>query len=124
MKTELFPGFIYRMVKPGTVLLTFVFRKVVLTGAKEQSESYESFKNIYSIQKVLKTLSISFNILQYTGLSIHISPTRKQLDSVSSHPETAGWEEDKLGTSLICQEGGWWLCHLRPLETREPLGRL
>lgn len=42
------------MVKPGTVLLIFAYRKVVLTGAKEQSESYESFENIYSILKGFK----------------------------------------------------------------------
>ena len=31
---ELFPGLIYRMVKPKVVLLIFVSGKVVLTGAK------------------------------------------------------------------------------------------
>ena len=31
---EIFPGLIYRMVKPKIVLLIFVSGKVVLTGAK------------------------------------------------------------------------------------------
>jgi transcription initiation factor TFIID TATA-box-binding protein len=31
---QLFPGLIYRMVKPKVVLLIFVSGKVVLTGAK------------------------------------------------------------------------------------------
>lgn len=31
---ELFPGLIYRMVKPKVVLLIFVSGKIVLTGAK------------------------------------------------------------------------------------------
>ncbi|XP_044517985.1 TATA box-binding protein-like 2 [Gracilinanus agilis] len=51
---ELFPGLIYRMVKPRIVLLIFVSGKVVLTGAKERSEIYEAFENIYPILKGLK----------------------------------------------------------------------
>ncbi|XP_070589173.1 TATA box-binding protein-like 2 isoform X2 [Erythrolamprus reginae] len=48
---ELFPGLIYRMVKPRIVLLIFVSGKVVLTGAKDRSELYEAFENIYPILK-------------------------------------------------------------------------
>ncbi|XP_020957999.1 TATA box-binding protein-like protein 2 isoform X2 [Sus scrofa] len=51
---ELFPGLIYRMVKPQIVLLIFVSGKVVLTGAKERSEIYEAFENIYPILKDFK----------------------------------------------------------------------
>lgn len=46
---ELFPGLIYRMVKPRIVLLIFVSGKVVLTGAKVRAEIYEAFDNIYPI---------------------------------------------------------------------------
>ncbi|XP_053836294.1 TATA box-binding protein-like 2 [Vidua macroura] len=46
---ELFPGLVYRMVKPRIVLLIFVSGKVVLTGAKDRSEIYEAFENIYPI---------------------------------------------------------------------------
>uniref|UniRef100_A0A673AUM0 TATA-box-binding protein-like n=2 Tax=Sphaeramia orbicularis TaxID=375764 RepID=A0A673AUM0_9TELE len=46
---ELFPGLIYRMVKPRIVLLIFVSGKVVLTGAKDRAEIYEAFENIYPI---------------------------------------------------------------------------
>ncbi|CAG0887247.1 unnamed protein product [Cyprideis torosa] len=48
---ELFPGLIYRMVKPRIVLLIFVSGKVVLTGAKVREEIYEAFNNIYPILK-------------------------------------------------------------------------
>ncbi|KAM4013034.1 TATA box-binding protein-like 2 [Anomaloglossus baeobatrachus] len=51
---ELFPGLIYRMVKPRIVLLIFVSGKVVLTGAKERSEIYDAFENIYPILKGFK----------------------------------------------------------------------
>lgn len=51
---ELFPGLIYRMVKPRIVLLIFVSGKVVLTGAKVRNEIYEAFDNIYPILKGFK----------------------------------------------------------------------
>ncbi|KAL5009120.1 hypothetical protein ScPMuIL_014701 [Solemya velum] len=51
---ELFPGLIYRMVKPRIVLLIFVSGKVVLTGAKIRQEIYEAFENIYPILKGFK----------------------------------------------------------------------
>ncbi|XP_011881346.1 PREDICTED: TATA-box-binding protein [Vollenhovia emeryi] len=51
---ELFPGLIYRMVKPRIVLLIFVSGKVVLTGAKVRKEIYEAFDNIYPILKSFK----------------------------------------------------------------------
>ncbi|CAN0119754.1 unnamed protein product [Bubo scandiacus] len=54
---ELFPGLIYRMVKPRIVLLIFVSGKVVLTGAKERSEIYEAFESIYPILKGFKKAS-------------------------------------------------------------------
>ncbi|XP_037994700.1 TATA box-binding protein-like 2 [Motacilla alba alba] len=51
---ELFPGLVYRMVKPRIVLLIFVSGKVVLTGAKDRSEIYEAFENIYPILRGFK----------------------------------------------------------------------
>ncbi|XP_053153839.1 TATA-box-binding protein [Hemicordylus capensis] len=51
---ELFPGLIYRMIKPRIVLLIFVSGKVVLTGAKVRAEIYEAFENIYPILKGFK----------------------------------------------------------------------
>lgn len=46
---ELFPGLIYRMMKPKVVLLIFVSGKIVLTGAKVREEIYMAFNNIYSV---------------------------------------------------------------------------
>ncbi|CAD5121289.1 DgyrCDS9818 [Dimorphilus gyrociliatus] len=51
---ELFPGLIYRMVKPRIVLLIFVSGKVVLTGAKVRKEIDDAFENIYPILKNFK----------------------------------------------------------------------
>ncbi|XP_058448347.1 TBP-related factor isoform X2 [Malaya genurostris] len=46
---ELFPGLIYRMVKPRVVLLIFVNGKIVFTGAKSEREIADSLENIYPI---------------------------------------------------------------------------
>ncbi|KAI9670814.1 MAG: TATA-box-binding protein [Trizodia sp. TS-e1964] len=46
---ELFPGLIYRMLKPKIVLLIFVSGKIVLTGAKVREEIYSAFELIYPV---------------------------------------------------------------------------
>jgi len=46
---ELFPGLIYRMIKPKIVLLIFVSGKIVLTGAKVREEIYVAFESIYPV---------------------------------------------------------------------------
>lgn len=48
---ELFPGLIYRMVKPRLVLLIFVSGKIVLTGGKSRNDLKQAFENIYPILK-------------------------------------------------------------------------
>lgn len=46
---ELFPGLIYRMVKPRIVLLIFVNGKIVFTGAKSMTDINDSLELIYPI---------------------------------------------------------------------------
>lgn len=46
---QLFPGLIYRMIRPKVVLLIFVSGKIVLTGAKVREEIYQAFNSIYSV---------------------------------------------------------------------------
>lgn len=46
---ELFPGLIYRMMKPKVVLLISVSGKIVLTGAKVREEIYQAFELIYPV---------------------------------------------------------------------------
>lgn len=56
---ELFPGLIYRMIKPKIVLLIFVSGKIVLTGAKVREEIYQAFEMIYPVlQGLLPLLSM------------------------------------------------------------------
>ena len=51
---ELFPGLIYRMVKPRVVLLIFVSGKIVITGAKTREAISEAFNQIYPIVRSFK----------------------------------------------------------------------
>ena len=46
---ELFPGLIFRMMKPKVVILIFVSGKLVLTGAKVREEIYQAFELIYPV---------------------------------------------------------------------------
>jgi transcription initiation factor TFIID TATA-box-binding protein len=48
---EIFPGLIYRMMKPKVVLLIFVSGKIVLTGAKERNELMQALHQIYPVLK-------------------------------------------------------------------------
>ncbi|GLH13320.1 TATA-box-binding protein [Gryllus bimaculatus] len=51
---ELFPGLIYRMVKPRVVLLIFVNGKIVLTGARNRTELREALQIMYPVLKSFK----------------------------------------------------------------------
>ena len=48
---EQFPGLIYRMVDPKTVLLLFTSGKLVCTGAKSEEMVYESVAKVYGVLK-------------------------------------------------------------------------
>lgn len=55
---ELFPGLIYRMIKPQLVLLIFVNGKVVFTGAKTRNDIKEALDNIYPILRSFRKIKI------------------------------------------------------------------
>lgn len=46
---ELFPGLIYRMVKPRVVFLIFVSGKIVLTGAKTEIDLTTAYEKLYPV---------------------------------------------------------------------------
>ena len=48
---EIFPGLIYRMMRPHVVLLIFVSGKVVLTGAKTRHDIYAAVRNILPVMQ-------------------------------------------------------------------------
>lgn len=59
---ELFPGLIYRMIKPKIVLLIFVSGKIVLTGAKVREEIYQAFEMIYPVLQGMSPRASSLSI--------------------------------------------------------------
>ena len=66
---ELFPGLIYRMIKPKIVLLIFVSGKIVLTGAKVREEIYQAFEMIYPVLQGSYLFSPSLQICMATHLT-------------------------------------------------------
>lgn len=76
---ELFPGLIYRMIKPKIVLLIFVSGKIVLTGAKVREEIYQAFEMIYPVLQGLFMLQH-----QYIGIMVANSDTLRFPESLSA----------------------------------------
>jgi transcription initiation factor TFIID TATA-box-binding protein len=66
---ELFPGLIYRMIKPKIVLLIFVSGKIVLTGAKVREEIYQAFEQIYP--------TLTGKIIHFTMTILHADINRR-----------------------------------------------
>jgi len=54
---EQFPGLIYRMDNPKTVMLLFASGKFVCTGARSESQVYESVKNLQMNLEKAKLIS-------------------------------------------------------------------
>src|SRR5437667_6045901 len=73
---ELFPGLIYRMIKPKIVLLIFVSGKIVLTGAKIREEIYQAFELIYPVLSGMSTLlsMMKLSVLMMSRLPQGLNP--------------------------------------------------
>lgn len=80
---ELFPGLIYRMIKPKIVLLIFVSGKIVLTGAKVREEIYQAFEMIYP---VLQGMSSWWTRIKEHANSCQISVRFKYLNLLEAVP--------------------------------------
>jgi TATA-box binding protein (TBP) (component of TFIID and TFIIIB) len=99
---ELFPGLIYRMIKPKIVLLIFVSGKIVLTGAKVREEIYQAFEMIYPVlQGRLTSLLSTVVIVMNTNTNNHQISAR-------SKPAKFGWRWEitpppHLKTPTTCQ---------------------
>jgi transcription initiation factor TFIID TATA-box-binding protein len=86
---ELFPGLIYRMLKPKIVLLIFVSGKIVLTGAKVREEIYQAFELIYPVLSGKTAFALSsqtpINMMQISGRVDHYTTARQYLWSSTLH---------------------------------------
>jgi transcription initiation factor TFIID TATA-box-binding protein len=56
---ELFPGLIYRLVSPRVVFLIFVSGKIVITGAKTETDLCEAFTKMFPVLYEYRKLSVS-----------------------------------------------------------------
>lgn len=56
---ELFPGLIYRLVSPRVVFLIFVSGKIVITGAKKESELSTALTKLYPVLLEFKKAHVS-----------------------------------------------------------------
>lgn len=82
---ELFPGLIYRMMKPKIVLLIFVSGKIVLTGAKVREEIYQAFELIYPVLSGMASQSMFYPTLGRANTPSQISARFEVLASQEDH---------------------------------------
>lgn len=88
---ELFPGLIYRMMKPKIVLLIFVSGKIVLTGAKVREEIYQAFEMIYPVLSGRPS-----SIIRSTKLCANGSQISASLDSSDRAASAHGWSVTRV----------------------------
>ncbi|KAL2231509.1 TATA-box-binding protein 1-like [Sesamum indicum] len=53
---EIFPGLIYRMMKPKVTILVFASGKIVIAGAKQKDDTFTAFDNIYPVLEQYKRM--------------------------------------------------------------------
>ena len=83
---ELFPGLIYRMIKPKIVLLIFVSGKIVLTGAKVREEIYQAFEMIYPVLSGNLPVNVTSNpVLTVFRLQEGLSRITNEIATVIGH---------------------------------------
>src|ERR1700748_3649015 len=80
---ELFPGLIYRMIKPKIVLLIFVSGKIVLTGAKVREEIYQAFEQIYPTLSGMSLTMLVFLLVANPVARLPQALSARQVDDLS-----------------------------------------
>ena len=68
---ELFPGLIYRLVSPRVVFLIFVSGKIVITGAKKESDLSNALTKLYPVLVEFKKTTVA----SYPGSSTALTTT-------------------------------------------------
>jgi len=82
---ELFPGLIYRLVNPRVVFLIFVSGKVVITGAKKESDLSNALTKMYPVLlefKKVHTSSFPGSASASPAKAIAAAPSEKQMEEV------------------------------------------
>lgn len=79
---ELFPGLIYRLVDPNVVLLIFVSGKLVITGAKKESDLANALLKLYPV------------LFEYRKLNVASFPPTIQNEPIQRQTEHATQTEE------------------------------
>lgn len=99
---ELFPGLIYRMIKPKIVLLIFVSGKIVLTGAKVREEIYQAFEMIYPVlQGEFMPYYITFANPQTNYLCRLPQSLDRSISCLCRTPRKTGWRRMRSSSLSI-----------------------
>lgn len=80
---ELFPGLIYRLVSPRVVFLIFVSGKVVITGAKKESDLSSALTKLYPVLVEFKKTHVA----PLPGLPAAVTSPDKMAESDSEQPQ-------------------------------------
>jgi transcription initiation factor TFIID TATA-box-binding protein len=82
---ELFPGLIYRLVSPRVVFLIFVSGKIVITGAKKESDLANALTKLYPVLVEFKKTTVASLPAMSTAVVPATSTQQNELltDSVS-----------------------------------------
>lgn len=98
---ELFPGLIYRMMKPKIVLLIFVSGKIVLTGAKVREEIYQAFELIYPVLSGMRwdSFHLLCALLTLNRLSQELNAYAEDRSRLTSRSFTSGTCDNSLRPS-------------------------
>merc|ERR1712070_677500 len=79
---ELFPGLIYRLVSPKTVLLIFVSGRMVITGGKSLSDLRTAFDKMYPVLCDFRKESTPFDRRPPKPRAIKDRPTVEDAESI------------------------------------------
>lgn len=81
---ELFPGLIYRLVSPRVVFLIFVSGKIVITGAKKESDLSIALSKLYPVLLEFKKAQTAASPSQGSQLAeaTRTSSTQKRMEEV------------------------------------------
>jgi len=86
---ELFPGLIYRLVSPRVVFLIFVSGKVVITGAKKESDLSSALAKLYPVLVEFKKVHVAAlpGLAPAAGAATPAASTTNAASEKDSHRE-------------------------------------
>merc|ERR1712028_58722 len=98
---ELFPGLIYRLVSPRVVFLIFVSGKVVITGAKKETDLANALTKLYPVLVEFKKVQVAAfpptvaTTTTTTTVAVATAPT-----TTTTNPSPQGQLKDDTPTQM------------------------